>query len=143
MRRSKTVNELRDELKGGMKKADRTKCFACGREIKEDPIYCVVSDFEPLCAECHGKKMFHVCASPSPCVDKKVKKLALRYDDERDILRVEGVKYAGAIFRELGGMLPEGELFRIERRENGVLMLRHERLLDERIKAIDKLKLEE
>lgn len=46
--------------------------------------------------------------------------LIYEYDEQRDVLTVEGVQYAGELFRSFG-MLPPGTVLRIDKREDGVL----------------------
>lgn len=41
-----------------------------------------------------------------------------------DILTIEGIKYAGEMFRQLGGMLPIHSMFELVAREDGVLTVR-------------------
>lgn len=52
-------------------------------------------------------------------------KLSIDYDEERDTVTIEGVKYSGDFFRALSlrGM-PAGSLFTIERHELAGLMIR-------------------
>lgn len=50
--------------------------------------------------------------------------LQFSYDDAADALTVEGIRYAGDMFRMLGGMMPVGEKFEIVARTNGVLTVK-------------------
>jgi hypothetical protein len=50
--------------------------------------------------------------------------LAFAYDDIADVLTVEGVHYAGAMFRQLGGMMDIGEAFEIIERTDGVVAIK-------------------
>lgn len=43
--------------------------------------------------------------------------LKFSYDPWTDIITIEGIKYAGSLFRDFGGLLPVGKPFRIVRRE--------------------------
>lgn len=52
-----------------------------------------------------------------------MERLKFDYNEMDDILTIEGIRYAGAIFRDLGWETPIGECFRIEKREDGVLIL--------------------
>jgi hypothetical protein len=52
-----------------------------------------------------------------------VKALAYTYDRETDVMTIEGIRYSGALLRELG-VLPVGKLIRVVAREDGVLTLR-------------------
>ena len=55
----------------------------------------------------------------------KIKPLKFKYDELEDIMEIEGIKYSGAYFRELGeGGLPIGSLFRIVSRDYGVILER-------------------
>ena len=49
--------------------------------------------------------------------------LEVHYDAERDWLLVEGVKYHGDLFRQLGGILPLHTPFSLYAREDGVLVM--------------------
>lgn len=49
--------------------------------------------------------------------------LNIEYDPDFDIVTIEGIKYTGALFRELGGLLPIEKTFRILMRKDGVLTL--------------------
>lgn len=49
--------------------------------------------------------------------------LVFSYDEAADVLTVEGIKYAGDVFRQMGGMLEVGALFTLTARENGVLAI--------------------
>lgn len=46
-----------------------------------------------------------------------------RYDPQRDVFTIEGIAYAGEIFRQFGGLLPEGAVFRLDKRDDGVLTI--------------------
>lgn len=50
--------------------------------------------------------------------------LRFEYDEATDIITIEGARYAGRLFRELGeeGMKP-GSLFRLLRRDDGVITI--------------------
>jgi hypothetical protein len=52
--------------------------------------------------------------------------LNFEYDYHRDVMTIEGVKYAGALFREFGiNGMPQGQAFTIESRGlEGVLTIR-------------------
>ncbi len=43
------------------------------------------------------------------------------YDSERDVLTIEGVKYAGEYFRFLGHSPAPGVIFKIVERKDGVI----------------------
>lgn len=45
------------------------------------------------------------------------------YDPYNDVIEIEGTRFAGAFFRELGFWMPEGQLFRFERRVDGVVTI--------------------
>ncbi len=47
--------------------------------------------------------------------------LEIEYDQEGDILTVEGIKYSGSIFRNMGSAFAIGETFMFLNRENGVV----------------------
>lgn len=49
-----------------------------------------------------------------------MKHLEVKYDLDRDVLVVDGMKYAGALFRSFA-LAPVGTLLRIEAREDGVV----------------------
>jgi hypothetical protein len=49
--------------------------------------------------------------------------LRFDYDDERDVLTIEGVAYAGGLFRTLG-LAPVGAKIEIVAREDDVLTVR-------------------
>lgn len=55
--------------------------------------------------------------------------LQFDYDKENDILTVEGIRYSGVLFRQLGETLPVGNAFVIEARADGVLCIRDLRLV--------------
>lgn len=49
--------------------------------------------------------------------------MKIEYDTQTDVLTIEGVKYAGDVFRNLG-IAPLGAIFRlVNRREDGVITL--------------------
>lgn len=50
--------------------------------------------------------------------------LAVEYDAWGDVLTIEGVKYAGELFRDLSGLGAVGDCFQIVKRDNGVVTLR-------------------
>lgn len=52
-----------------------------------------------------------------------MEKLKFEYDEQNDTITIEGIKYSGEIFRQLGGMLEVGALFQLMERENGVLTI--------------------
>jgi len=45
------------------------------------------------------------------------------YDPERDELEIEGTRYSGAFFRQLGCNFPEmvGQTFQIDKKEDGLV----------------------
>jgi hypothetical protein len=59
----------------------------------------------------------------------QMNKLSFEYDEQRDVLIVEGNKYAADLFRAFAGtlgdgtLLPLGQLFRLVRRENETIVL--------------------
>lgn len=55
--------------------------------------------------------------------------LQFQYDQQTDILTIEGIRYSGEMFRQLGGVLPEGNAFVVEARADGVLCVRDLRLV--------------
>jgi hypothetical protein len=56
--------------------------------------------------------------------DKKMPPLAYDYDEERDVITIEGLHYAGDLFREFGRAMPlETPLKITERTADGVLCL--------------------
>ena len=48
--------------------------------------------------------------------------LAIDYDEGRDIVTIEGVRYCGELFRSFG-IAPTGTLLRIMARDDGVITL--------------------
>lgn len=51
--------------------------------------------------------------------------LRIEQDPSRDLVTIEGVKYAGELFRGLGNVgFKPGTLIRIEKREDGALTVR-------------------
>jgi hypothetical protein len=50
--------------------------------------------------------------------------LDVSYDRENDILTIEGIKYAGGLFRNFGYAFQRGELFTVLERKDGVLSVR-------------------
>jgi len=51
-----------------------------------------------------------------------MKPLNLKYDEDRDIIEIEGVRYSGDMFRYLG-FGPLNQPLKIEQRSDGVLVL--------------------
>jgi hypothetical protein len=51
------------------------------------------------------------------------KPLQFSYDQAKDVITIEGIKYAGDLFRGLGFGLQHGQLFRVVSRDAGVLTL--------------------
>ena len=49
--------------------------------------------------------------------------LNFHYDEAKDVMTIEGMKYAGLVFRELGYGLEVGSEFRLKSREEGVIVL--------------------
>lgn len=49
--------------------------------------------------------------------------IALSYDPDSDVLTIEGYRYHGDLFRQLGYALPEGRLFRLIKRQDETLTL--------------------
>ena len=45
------------------------------------------------------------------------------YDSVKDVIEIEGTRYSGVFFRELGCNFPSlvGQVFRIEKKENGLI----------------------
>ena len=43
-------------------------------------------------------------------------KLNFSYDEDKDIITIEGVNYSGDIFRQVGGAFPIGKKFSITKR---------------------------
>lgn len=51
--------------------------------------------------------------------------LSFSYDEERDVLTVEGIQYSGALFRALGVQgLTKGSVLQILGREDGLLTVK-------------------
>ena len=52
-------------------------------------------------------------------------KLSVRYDPQKDIIEIEGTKYTGDFFRELGCNFPEmvGQVLRVDQKGDGVVAL--------------------
>jgi len=48
--------------------------------------------------------------------------LKFSYDEERDIFTINGIRYAGRLFRFFGAA-PEGRLFEILKREDGAVTI--------------------
>lgn len=48
-----------------------------------------------------------------------MKQLQIHYDgrDGVDVVTIEGMKYSADLFRQLGGLMPSGQAFRLVRRE--------------------------
>lgn len=55
------------------------------------------------------------CTIPMP--------LSFAYDEIADVLTVEGIQYAGEIFRQLGGMMEVGQQFTLVARDDGVVTI--------------------
>lgn len=51
-------------------------------------------------------------------------KLDFEYDERSDTLKIEGIRYAGDVFREFGKYLAIGEVFVLLKREDGELTIR-------------------
>lgn len=51
--------------------------------------------------------------------------LQFKYDPQQDVLRIEGIVYGGEVFRQLGGMMPLGTTFRLAKREDGTITIKH------------------
>jgi len=52
------------------------------------------------------------------------KTLVFCYDAARDCMVIEGIRYSGDLFRQLGGILPLGTPFQIEARlDSGALVV--------------------
>jgi hypothetical protein len=49
--------------------------------------------------------------------------LTYEYDEAKDVMTIEGVRYSGFLLRQLGA-IPVGKLIRIVSRDDGVLTLR-------------------
>lgn len=103
------------------------RCSYCGR-YSLDPA--TLSDRQPVC-DC-GKQHGWCGSFVRPDADSRWSGKAptaglpewLAYDASCDIVTSNGVKYSGALFRELAQTLPVGALFRIESRDHGVLDVR-------------------
>jgi hypothetical protein len=75
--------------------------------------------------------------------------LSFSYDAKEDLMVIEGIKYTGYVFRNLGNdcLLPTGVLFSLVKRENGTIIIRRyrrkindqvEKFLDEDEEEIEK-----
>jgi len=49
--------------------------------------------------------------------------LDVTLDDERQVIEIAGVPYDYRIFKELGGLMPLGKLFRLLNRADGVITI--------------------
>lgn len=49
--------------------------------------------------------------------------LNYQYDAQTDVLTIEGIRYSGTLFRQLGGLLPLHTQFVITSRGDGVIVL--------------------
>ena len=92
-------------------------CILCHEEIEGTHYECA-TEGGTVCYKCHERKPPHVCI----CVmdELPTKGLAYQYDQDTDVLTVEGLKYAGALFREFG-VAPIGTTLRIVERKDGVV----------------------
>ena len=50
--------------------------------------------------------------------------LQFSYDEARDVLTIEGIRYSGELFRGIGLETPVGAWIQIVKREDGVVTLR-------------------
>ncbi len=55
-------------------------------------------------------------------MSSKLEALGIKYEHP-DTIVIYGHKYALALFEELGGLMPIGQLFRLVKREDGVITL--------------------
>jgi hypothetical protein len=97
------------------------ECCVCGKAIEGSYYQCCFKDGKDVCFKCHGKMPNHLCI----CISDNLPTtgLSYSYDEDNDVLTIEGVKYAGDIFRTLG-LAPVGTTIRIEGREDGVVAVR-------------------
>lgn len=49
--------------------------------------------------------------------------LKFSYDTDGDVITIEGIHYSGEVFRQLGGLLPAGEIFKLVKRSDGILTI--------------------
>lgn len=56
--------------------------------------------------------------------------LEIKYDKQEDTLTIEGIKYSGEVFRNLGFWMPVGMKFMLVKRDNGVVTI--QRLQEEK-----------
>lgn len=54
--------------------------------------------------------------------------LSFEYDENNDFFTIEGIKYSGCLFRQLGGIMPVDTTFKLVKREDGMLTI--ESLID-------------
>lgn len=98
-----------------------TECIVCEAEIEGSYYCCVNYGEEPVCLACHNKMLSHVCLYQQD--DLPTQGLAYQYDEDTDVLTVEGIKYAGSVFRAFG-IAPIGTTFKIVERKDGIVTVR-------------------
>jgi hypothetical protein len=64
-----------------------------------------------------------------------IEKLKIAHNQAADVLEIEGIRYAGEIFRQFGGLLPVGRYFKLTAREDGVLTVFTPPPIDPELKA--------
>lgn len=96
-------------------------CAMCGNLIVGSHYLCVNVGDKPVCLGCHSKMLAHQCRYQSDALPTVG--LAYDYDQRNDILTIEGMKYAGDVFRSMG-FVPVGAVFRVEGRKDGVITLK-------------------
>ena len=50
-----------------------------------------------------------------------MKALNFSYDENLDVVTIEGIRYGGNVFRQFGSLMPAGMLFRLDKRKDGVI----------------------
>lgn len=61
------------------------------------------------------------------------KALAIQYDADTDVVTIEGIRYAGVLFRGMGGQFGIGTIVQIVARKDGVVTMT--RLKDVEVRA--------
>ena len=96
-------------------------CAVCDKEIEGSHYCCVNYGGEPVCPKCHEAMSNHVCVFQFD--ELPTEGLAYQYDQDTDVITIEGVKYAGEVFRTLS-FAPIGTKLQIEGREGGTVTVR-------------------
>lgn len=55
--------------------------------------------------------------------ENRMNELYVSHDTNHDVLTIEGIAYAGEVFRQLGGMLPVGATFQLRSRADDVITI--------------------